>query len=219
MNQKQNFGFYFMTTFLIGCSIIGVIFAQQDDYEWPTTTTIEQEINWTIVARETSSWTIRTWETKRIVLTTIEKREDKQITNTKEKPGVQTTKSEVWKLLSDAIKVQSKDCNAIVMNNDVATERARYACSLHQDAVMLASFTQESNWNIYALGWLGEKWVCQLLPNRTNNRWINDPRWTDWKWQIEKCVEKWKAVPWATKGNIRASYWSTAYKKYMWLFQ
>jgi hypothetical protein len=33
------------------------------------------------------------------------------------------------------------------------------------------------------------------MSNRTNNVWLNDKRWDDWKWQAQVCVEKWKAVP------------------------
>ena len=112
-----------------------------------------------------------------------------------------------------------KNCDEIVMHNDFATESARYYCHLNPEKRMLAAFNQESWYNPYALWGAWEKWVCQLMPNKTNNVWINDPQWNDRKRQAQKCVEKYLAVPEATKWLIWSSIWSNAYKKYLYLFE
>ena len=62
-----------------------------------------------------------------------------------------------------------------------------------------ASFQTDKDWKH------GEKWLCQLLPNRTNNVWINDPRRSSGDYQAQICLEKWLAVPEATKGLIRST--------------
>lgn len=63
------------------------------------------------------------------------------------------------------------------------------------DIDMIATFMAEAHFNKDAVGKKGERWLCQLLPNRTNNKWINDERWNDIMYQAEVCVDKWLAVP------------------------
>lgn len=65
----------------------------------------------------------------------------------------------------------------------------------HWDLDMIATFMAEAMFNKDAVGKAGEKWICQLLPNRTNNKWINDERWNDIMFQAEVCVDKRLAVP------------------------
>lgn len=133
--------------------------------------------------------------------------------------------SEKWNesiLGSDDIRIQA-NCNEIQLSNPEAQERSKYACLLHPDAEMLSSYHQESWWNIWAIWLAWEEWVCQLMNNKTNSVWLNDPRFNDkdlvdWKFQIESCVAKRKAVPWKTKWVIRASLWSQENKKYLYLY-
>lgn len=63
------------------------------------------------------------------------------------------------------------------------------------DVDMIASFIQESQLNPKALWLAWEKWYCQLLPNSTNNVWLNDPRREDPMRQAKICLEKRQAVP------------------------
>ena len=60
---------------------------------------------------------------------------------------------------------------------------------------MVAKFKAEWHFNSEAIGKNWEKGICQLLPNRTNNVWLNDPRWSDPMRQAKICLEKWKTVP------------------------
>jgi len=48
--------------------------------------------------------------------------------------------------------------------------------------------------NPYALGKADERGMCQLLPEY-NPVVYEDQFKDDWKYQAEKCVEKWKLVP------------------------
>jgi len=87
------------------------------------------------------------------------------------------------------------DCSKIVLHNDQATEIARYMCNIEPDADMLATFMQESWFNPRARWKAWERWICQLMHNRTNIVRLDDPRWDDWRRQAEVCIDKRKAVP------------------------
>jgi hypothetical protein len=84
---------------------------------------------------------------------------------------------------------------------------------------MMASFFQESWFRSWARWKAWEYWICQLMPNATNNVWINDERWDDWRFQVEVCVSKWLAVPEKSKWLIWASYGSNAHEKYLHMFE
>jgi hypothetical protein len=61
---------------------------------------------------------------------------------------------------------------------------------------MIGKFKWESQFNVNALGKNWEKGICQLLPNKTNNVWINDPRRNEGReFQAQVCLEKRNAVP------------------------
>lgn len=119
-----------------------------------------------------------------------------------------------WEVQStNSIELQHNvDCNKIFLPNGEATIRARYACNILPNRIMLASFHQESGWNPNALGSLGERWLCQMLPNKTNNVFIKDARRSEWKYQIRMCVSKRKV---SKQEQIRASYSSKAYRQYL----
>lgn len=134
-------------------------------------------------------------------------------------PRVEPIVSEVSAINNDRLIVlTSKDCN-FTLHNEVATEIGRYICNKHNDPIMLASFMQESWFNPNARWTSWEYGICQMMPNSTNLVWINDDRWSDRQWQADRCVDKWKAVPWKTKGLIWASYGSNAHAKYLHYFQ
>lgn len=69
---------------------------------------------------------------------------------------------------------------------------------------IVATFMQEAMFNTNAVGSLWEKGLCQLLPNRTNNVWLNDPRRADGDFQAQVCLDKRNAVP--NKWKIRSAY-------------
>jgi hypothetical protein len=60
---------------------------------------------------------------------------------------------------------------------------------------MIATFMAEAMFNKDAVWSRWEKWICQLYPNKTNNKRINDSRWSDIMYQAEVCVDKRLAVP------------------------
>lgn len=61
---------------------------------------------------------------------------------------------------------------------------------------MIATFMAE-NWNFdpQKKSRTNDYWICQLHYNKTNARWIDDPRWSDPMYQAEVCLDKWNAVP------------------------
>ena len=60
---------------------------------------------------------------------------------------------------------------------------------------MVAKFTAEAHFNPDAIGKDWEEGICQLLHNKTNDVWLNDPRWSDPMYQAQVCLDKRKAVP------------------------
>lgn len=69
---------------------------------------------------------------------------------------------------------------------------------------MIAKFIAEAHFDIYARGKAGEQGICQLMPNRTNNVWLKDPRREQWwEFQAKICLEKWNAVPEKNRDTIR----------------
>ena len=72
------------------------------------------------------------------------------------------------------------------------------------DVAIVETFMQEAMFNKNAVWSRGEKWLCQLLPNKTNNVRLNDPRWNDWDFQAQICLEKRNAVK--DKSKIWSAY-------------
>ena len=72
------------------------------------------------------------------------------------------------------------------------------------DVAIVETFMQESMFNKDAVWTFGEKWLCQLLPNETNNVRLNDPRRSSGDFQAQICLEKWNAV--SDKSKIRSAY-------------
>ena len=72
------------------------------------------------------------------------------------------------------------------------------------DVDLLETFDCEVwSFDINAIWTHWEKWLCQLMPNSTNNVWINNLSRNTREYQARICLEKRKAV--ATK-NIRSCY-------------
>lgn len=61
---------------------------------------------------------------------------------------------------------------------------------------MIATFMAE-NWNFdpQKKSKTNDYGLCMLHWNKTNRRWIEDPRWSDPIYQAEVCLDKWNAVP------------------------
>ena len=72
------------------------------------------------------------------------------------------------------------------------------------DIAIVETFMQEAMFNKDAVWSKGEKWLCQLLPNKTNNKRLNDPRRSSGDYQAQICLEKRLAVP--DKSKIRYAY-------------
>lgn len=72
------------------------------------------------------------------------------------------------------------------------------------DVSIVETFMQESMFNKDAVWKAGEKWLCQLLPNKTNNVRLNDPRRSSGDYQAQICLEKRNAVK--NKSKIRSAY-------------
>ena len=191
------------SSFLIGCSIgIGITFQQYKQSTSPAYTPTTSHASATIKS------IYPLFETGRV--------EIKEVYVTKRDPEPSTIREwisnrDIWSQENDQGWTQP----ILKLHNDVATEIATYMQNQHNDPIMLASFMQESGFNPNARGSAGEYGICQMMPNRTNNVWIRDERWNNWKRQADRCIDKRKAVPWKTKGVILTSYGSNAYKKYL----
>lgn len=69
---------------------------------------------------------------------------------------------------------------------------------------IVLTFIGEANFHPYSVSRAGAKWLCQLMPNRTNNVRLNDPRRSSGDYQAQICLEKRLAVPDPSK--IRNAY-------------
>lgn len=69
---------------------------------------------------------------------------------------------------------------------------------------IVLTFIGEANFHPNSVSWAGAKWLCQLMPNRTNNVRLNDPRRSSGDYQAQICLEKRLAVPDPSK--IRNAY-------------
>lgn len=89
--------------------------------------------------------------------------------------------------------------------NSDANKRANLRYSWTSgDLDIVTTFMGEAHFNKDAVWWQGEKWICQLLPNRTNNKRIkNENRWSG-DYQAKVCLEKRIAVH--DKSKIRYAY-------------
>lgn len=83
---------------------------------------------------------------------------------------------------------------------------ASYRYDTNQDIDMIATFMQESMFNHLAVWPYGERWLCQLIPNKTNNVWIRDIRFSDPMYQAEICLKKRELVSQQNKWIIWAWY-------------
>lgn len=72
------------------------------------------------------------------------------------------------------------------------------------DVAIVETFMQEAMFDKDAVWTFGEKWLCQLLPNKTNNVRLNDPRRSSGDFQAQICLEKLNAV--SDKSKIRSAY-------------
>lgn len=67
------------------------------------------------------------------------------------------------------------------------------------DVAIVETFMQEAMFNKDAVWSKGEKWLCQLLPNKTNNVRLNDPRRSSGDYQAKICLDKRNAVKYKSK--------------------
>ncbi len=72
------------------------------------------------------------------------------------------------------------------------------------DVAIVETFMQESMFNKDSVWSKGEKWLCQLLPNKTNNVRLNDPRRSSGDYQAKVCLDKRNAVK--DKSKIWSAY-------------
>lgn len=72
------------------------------------------------------------------------------------------------------------------------------------DVSIVETFMQEAMFDKNAVWSKGEKWLCQLLPNKTNNVRLNDPRRSSGDFQAQVCLDKRNAVK--DKSKIRSAY-------------
>lgn len=79
--------------------------------------------------------------------------------------------------------------------DSMANRIASYRIDNWGTQYMVAKFKAEAHFNSKAIGKDWEQGICQLLPNKTNNVWLNDPRWSDPMFQAQVCLDKRKAVP------------------------
>lgn len=90
------------------------------------------------------------------------------------------------------------------INPTLADQIATYRYNENQDRDMIETFYCESRLDPEAIGKLQEEWVCQLIPNRTNNVRLENPARKEREYQARICMEKREAV--RNKNIIRACY-------------
>lgn len=88
-----------------------------------------------------------------------------------------------------------------------ANKRANYRYKWTSgDIRIVETFKYEASFNINAKSSGGARWLCQLIPNRTNNVRLKDPRRASWDFQAEVCLEKRLAVSEENKWKIRSAF-------------
>lgn len=93
--------------------------------------------------------------------------------------------------------------------DSMANRIASYRYDYNQDTKMIAKFMAEAHFNHLAVGKAWEKWLCQLMNNKTNRVRLNDPRREEPMRQAQICVEKWEAVPEHNRDRIRYANYRT----------
>lgn len=76
---------------------------------------------------------------------------------------------------------------------------------------IVLTFIGEANFHPQSVSRAGAKWLCQLMPNKTNNVRLNDPRRSSGDYQAQVCLEKRLAV--SDPSKIRNAYKTRNYQK------
>ena len=198
-NKNKNFILSVSVLFMTGFTISAITFWFKQDYKVP---------EWYHYSAQ-STRAVERWESNvrsNRAATTTRTKQNKEVNREKSRTDQQSKRT-------------AKKNVQFILKEDYQQEVAEYLWKLNPDPIMMASFYQESAYRSRVRGKAGEYWLCQLMPNKTNNVRIKDKRRNDWRFQVEVCVSKWKAVSWEKKWLIRASYWSQAYKKYLYIFK
>lgn len=90
---------------------------------------------------------------------------------------------------------------------------ADYLWKLNPEPKMLAKFRWESKFKTWSIWKHWERFICQLIPNKTNNRRLKDKNKNDRMFQVESCVDKRLAVPNVDK------LWFANHNLYMYMFE
>lgn len=205
--------FPFMIGFLIVFIIFSCSYAQQENHWNTISATIKQELNSITLEREMKSWEQEQIIEKSIELTksryTTKWNSDEKNWHTsmrKEMPRSNSIENEVWKLVvprwfpKDSIATQIATYERKVSNWNKA-----FLLKLKTENWWYDMFKQsevrDRNW---PNGREDSRGLCQFHRNR-HSEIVDDPRfWTDYKFQVEKCREKF-------------SWWTTFYWKSEWL--
>ena len=89
--------------------------------------------------------------------------------------------------------------------NSDANRRANYRYKwTNRNIDIVATFMQEAMFDKNAIWSSGEKGLCQLLPNKTNNVWLKNENRSNGDYQAKICLEKRNAVE--DKNKIWSAY-------------
>ena len=192
--QKNNYYFTFLISFVIGCSLLAYSFAQEPTITIPERGTITNSQTWNIETWSELTWVKEVSVTRPVIVS---------------KPRVIYTGWTNW-----SNQEISTWWTQLVLRrgNEQAKEIATYMWAINPDPVMIATFIAESGLNPRSKSPTGDHWICQL--NYTyNNVFINDPRWStdDRHRQAETCV--WKRQN--ANHNLWMAYANWPYKKFL----
>lgn len=186
---KTDYLFIFIFGIIISSCILMVTYAKEPSDRLNVKATTEQEISRVSLGEE-----IMTWKTDKLIEPRF--KENKPIDRPKETSWVQILEGKVREYVDR-------------LPEDWQNEIISYLWELNKDPVMIWTFIWESWLRSWAVWWLWEKWICQLMPQF--NPIVKDKRFTDWKFQADFCVSKWKVA----KHSLWSAYSNWSYKKYL----
>ena len=195
-NFKQTKTNYF-TFFWVFSTVIGCLFMVNLTKEWAVANYVPEDASHYAVAtvEEREIWT----------------KPDNELI----KPTVKLIKTERQTVRTEDNRPKEQDerwPKSVVILPEIWQNEVRdYLLDNSNDIEMVATFIAESWLRSWAVWGAWELGLCQVMPQY--NPITKDKRWSDWKFQADYCISKWKVVP--NKWKIWSAYRNWSYKKFI----